>query len=280
MQTDNQLLECYHRDGSEQAFRELVERRINLVFSAALREACGNASEAQDLTQAVFVQLARSAGRLLRHPGLSGWLYTCVRHTAANSRRAQGRRRQRENETLTMNQILGSEPVDELWRELRPQLDDLMHELDDEDRTAVVLRFFENRSLKEVGSTLGLTENAARMRVERALEKLRVFLGRRGINSTAGSLAAVLAWAAVLSVPPTLAATVATEAIAAASGGFPGLHFLARFKLKTALPFVVAGLVTTWIIWDRANPNFPTARFDPNQEIAKRAGPHESVASS
>ncbi len=100
MSTDNQLLEDYTRNGSESAFRELVERHVNLVHSAALRESKGNACEAEDVTQAVFTELARRANMLIRHPALAGWLYTCVRRMTANVRRARDRRRRREQEAL------------------------------------------------------------------------------------------------------------------------------------------------------------------------------------
>src|SRR5688572_21482313 len=218
MHTDNQLLESFVRERSESAFRELVERRVNLVHSAALRESQGNPSLAEDITQAVFSELARRAASLVRHPALSGWLYTCVRRMAANVRRAEERRQRREREAFSMNAISGSDPTDAgtLWQEVRPELDDVMHELSEADRTAVVLRYFEGRNLKEVGLALGLTENAARMRVQRALEKLREQLSRRGVNSTAATLAAALAAGAVLSAPQALAAAVATGALTAA----------------------------------------------------------------
>src|SRR5689334_22999086 len=104
MDTDKQLLASYAHHHSESAFRQLVERHINLVHSAALRESTGNACLAEDITQAVFTELARRATELVRHPALAGWLYTCVRRMAANLRRAEERRQRREQEALTMNE--------------------------------------------------------------------------------------------------------------------------------------------------------------------------------
>src|SRR5438477_5923927 len=182
MKSDNELLESYAVSGSERAFRDLVERHIRLVHSAALRESRGNISIAEDMTQAVFTELAVRATELVRHPGLPGWLYTCVRRKAANVRRSEERRQRREQELFSMNELLNAQPSDTLWQQVRPVLDDVMHELDEEDRTAVVLRFFEGRSHKEVGRALGLTENAARMRVERSLEKLHNLLAQRGVT--------------------------------------------------------------------------------------------------
>src|SRR6266446_5998040 len=156
MDTDNQLLARYADHGSDRAFQDLVERHINLVHSAALRESGGDASLAEDISQAVFTELARRATELVCHPAIAGWLYTCVRRMTANVRRADDRRHRREKEAVTMNELLGPDPASQLWHQVRPVLDDVMHELNPEDRTAVVLRFFEDRSLKEVGAALGL----------------------------------------------------------------------------------------------------------------------------
>jgi RNA polymerase sigma factor (sigma-70 family) len=259
MDTDSQLLEAYARDGSERAFRELVERHINLVHSAALREARGNVSLAEDITQAIFTELARRAARLVRHPALAGWLYTSVRLTSANVRRAEDRRQRREQEASTVHQLLGPDPTDVLWPQVRPLLDDVMHQLNDKDRTVVVLRFFEGQSLKEVGLALGLTENAARMRVERSLEKLRALLTQRGVKSTASTLAAVLAVGAVMTAPSTLASTIATSALATAASGSSAFALSKFFSgAKGAIAAVIAALVlaTAVVVWHyvRANP--------------------------
>src|SRR5256886_17488467 len=118
MDTDNQLLESYATLGSERAFRELVERHINLVHSAALRESGGNASLAEDITQAVFTQLAGRAARLVRHPAVAGWLYTCVRRMAANVRPAENRRQTREQKAFTLDGNPGPHPTDQIWEQV------------------------------------------------------------------------------------------------------------------------------------------------------------------
>ncbi len=171
MDNDSELLRRYADERSEAAFTEVVERHVNLVYSAALREVGGDTASAEDLSQAVFTELARQAGKLRRHPALAGWLYTAVRRLAANWRRSQQHRAERELAAHTM-MTEGPSPAatDALWQELRPVLDDAMHELRAADRTAVVLRFFEDRSLKQVGEALGVNENAARMRVDRKLQ--------------------------------------------------------------------------------------------------------------
>ena len=214
MAADAELLQAYAQNRSESAFTELVQRHIDLVYSAALREAHGDASLAEDITQGVFVELAKKASSLVRHPALAGWLYTCVRRMAANLHRSEERRQRREEEAQTMNELLSSEPSEPVWRQVQPVLDDAMHELNERDRTAVVLRFFEERSLKEVGLALGINENAARMRVDRALEKLQTLLAKRGITSTASGLAAAIVAGAVVAAPAGLSASVVTGALA------------------------------------------------------------------
>ena len=210
MSNDNELLRRYTRDRSEKAFSEFVQRHVNLVYSAALRQSNGDTGLAEDITQSVFVEVARKAPRLSRHSALAGWLYTCVHHVAANLRRSEQRRRKREQAACAMNDLKSTDVDDGLWQ----VLDDAMHELSAMDRTAVVLRFFEERSLREVGEVLGLNENSARMRVERALGKLRGLLARRGTTSSISSLIAVLGAGAVLGAPSGLAATVSAGALA------------------------------------------------------------------
>jgi len=167
---DITLLKQFAKNGSEPAFAELVSRHVNLVYSTALRNV-GDAHAAQEIAQAVFIILARKANSLSMHTVLSGWLYQTTRLTAANYLRTEIRRQKREQEAYM--QSLTNETEAEVWRQIAPQLDDAMARLGDRDRNAIVLRFFENKNLREVGVALGASEDAAKMRVNRALEKLR-----------------------------------------------------------------------------------------------------------
>src|SRR6266581_2661581 len=124
MRSDIELLRSYAEHHSEGAFTELVQRHIDLVYSAALREAHGDIPQAEDITQAVFAVLARKSSSLVRHPALAGWLYTCVRQMTANVRRAEDRRQRREQEVQTMNELLSADPSDPIWRQVQPVLDD------------------------------------------------------------------------------------------------------------------------------------------------------------
>lgn len=269
MTTENsELLRRYVADRSESAFATLVERHLDLVYSAALRQVSGDAHAAQDVTQAVFCDLARQAPRLTRHPSLTGWLYTSTRYLAAKARRTEQRRRAREQQAHAMNQLLQTGNPDPAWQELRPVLDDAMHELNAADREAVLLRYFEKRPLAEIGARLGLTENAARMRVERAVDKLRAVLAKRGVTSAAAALAASLAQHTVGAAPAGLAAQVTRGALTAgaAGGGFlAGVQsFLAaRAPVLVGAAAVAVVAVGIWLAALRTPPDDSSASAGP-----------------
>lgn len=214
MSDDAELLNRYAGERSEAAFVELTRRYVDLVYSAALRVVDGDVYSAQDVTQQVFTELARQAARLTRHPALVGWLYTTTRLMALRFNRTEQRRKAREQEANSMNELLhdDSPPLD--WTRLGPVIEEAMHELDEKDRHAVLLRYFQNKTLNEVGADLDLTGNAARMRVDRALDKLRGILARRGITTSASALAAVVSANAVQAAPAGFATAVSAAAIA------------------------------------------------------------------
>ena len=151
MSEDAQLLRRYATDRSEAALAELIRRHVDLVYSAALRQVNGDAHGAQDVTQLVFSELARQAKPLSCHPALTGWLYTTTRQMACHAIRSAQRRIAREQMAHTMNELLRQPAAEPDWEHLRPVLDDAMHELNQADRVAVLLRFFKNKSLREVG---------------------------------------------------------------------------------------------------------------------------------
>ncbi|MCW5559808.1 MAG: sigma-70 family RNA polymerase sigma factor [Verrucomicrobiae bacterium] len=241
---DAQLLRGYAERRSEADFEELVRRHVSLVFSAVLRQVGDNPASAADVTQSVFIELARQAPRLQNHPVLSGWLYKTAHQMAARFVRSEARRQDRERRAHLMQELSqdSGEP-EAAWSRIRPVLDAAMHELGETDRLAVLLRFFEQQPLSEVGRRLGLNENAARMRVSRALERLRARLERHGVTSTESVLAAALAAGAVTSAPPALAGWTASAALAAAhasAAGFQLLNLMAPLKLTAG----VAALAT------------------------------------
>jgi RNA polymerase sigma factor (sigma-70 family) len=238
MEDDTELLRRYARDRSEPAFAELVGRRLNLVYSAARRQVGGDAQLAEEVTQAVFTDLARDSARLSQHPVLSGWLYRTTRFKAIDAARAKQRRQTREQETQAMDFASSVPETAADWTRLRPLIDEVAAELSDRDRDAVLLRFFEGRPFAEIGSQLQLTENAARMRVDRALDRLRGLLARRGFTSTAAALAAVLTEQAVTGAPAGLAVRIAGSAVTAGSAGSASwaiFQLMSATKLKIGI---------------------------------------------
>ena len=250
--TDGELLRRYARDHSESSFEELVKRHINLIYSAALRQVNGDTHLAEDVTQSVFTDLARKAAKLTNHTSLTAWLYASTRFVAANIRRTEQRRSHREQEAHTMNVIFNPTEPEPDWVQIRPLLDEAMHTLDDEDRQAVLMRHFENRTYAEIGANFGLTENAARMRVERALEKLQGTLTKHGVSSTAMALAGLLTANAVGAAPAHLTAKVISAALtgAATVGGVSVLlsPIFTASKTKLALGTIAAVLIATLTI--------------------------------
>jgi RNA polymerase sigma factor (sigma-70 family) len=275
----NELLRRYALDRSESAFTELVRQHIDLVYSAALRQVNGDNAAAQDVTQAVFTDLARKAPRLVSHTSLTGWLYTSARFEAAKARRAELRRHLREQESHAMNQLLQTSETEILWQEMRPALDDVMHQLNDADREALLLRYFERKPLAEVGARLGLSENAARMRIERALEKTRALLSKRGITSTAAALAIALTERAVAAAPAALVSQVSRAALSAVatSGVVAGL-FPAALKWMAGAAIVVTVGFMVWTRHISAPASAPSSLAASGQTISTNTAQQNPVA--
>jgi len=207
---DNALLRQYAESNSEEAFATLVTRHIDLVYSVALRHV-GNPHNAVEITQAVFIILAKKAAQLRGVKALSSWLFQVTRLTANNFVRSESRRHRREQEAH-MQSIL-NEPEPEVWPKIAPLLDTAVADLREKDRQAVVLRFYEGRNLREVGLVLGASEDAAEKRVSRALEKLRKFFTKRGVTLSSVAIAGVISAVSVQAAPVGLAKSVTVVAI-------------------------------------------------------------------
>ena len=215
MNTDDaELLQRYLENNSEPAFTALVRRHIGLVYSVALRRVGGDTHLAEDVAQKVFVDLARKAASLTGRHSLSGWLFAGAHVASAAVVRSEQRRKARETEAQLMHTTLSPDGSDPDETRLRPVVDELIADLKDKEREVIALRFFERRSFAEVGQALSVTEEAARKRVDRSLEKLRTLLERRGITSTAAALGLVLTAIADGTAPASLTAKVASHAIA------------------------------------------------------------------
>ena len=253
MNDDAELLRCYAENRSEDAFAELVRRHVNLVHSVALRQVNGDAHLAADVTQAVFTDLARKAPSLVQHRVLAGWLFTSARFAAAKAVRTEQRRHAREQEAHLMEELTRDPSSLLEWERVRPVLDEVIGELAEPDREVILLRFFEGRDFASIGARLELNANTARMRVERALDKLRGRLARRGVTSTSAALATVLANQAVVAAPAGLALVVTGAAlsgggalaIATATGGTAATGAgLATFMSMTKLQIGLASAIT------------------------------------
>ena len=209
--TDQELLRDYIGRRSETAFAELVRRHVDFVYSATLRMV-RDTHLAEDVTQGVFVALAQNARQLTDHPVLSGWLHRTAQNLAANTVRSDVRRRAREQEAVAMNELLAPEP-EAIWKHIAPQLDAALGELNELDRDALLLRYFERKSAREMAQTLGVSDDAAQKRVSRAVERLREFLSKRGVAIGASGLVIVISANAVQAAPAGLAVTISAAAI-------------------------------------------------------------------
>lgn len=257
MNDDRELLRRYAEDRSEPAFAELVQRHLHLVYHAALRQCGGDVHRAQDVTQAVFTDLARKAAMLARRPVLVGWLYTSTRYAAAQAVRGEARRQKREQEAHAMNEIF-SRPESEStaeWDRLQPVIDDALHALSERDREAVLLRFFQGQAFVDVGARLSVSEDAARVRVNRALEKMRALLAQRGVTSTTAALTIALANQAAATVPVGLSATVTGAALAGAAATGGTLAAMATFmsitKVQLGIGSALAVAGATGFAWQQ-----------------------------
>jgi RNA polymerase sigma factor (sigma-70 family) len=247
---DMQLLREYAAGNSEDAFATLVQRHVNLVYSVALRQ-LGDAHHAQDVAQAVFVILARKAASLRRETILTGWLYQTARFIAASFLRGERRRQRREQESF-MQSNLDQPPSDAAWEQLSPLLDDAMGRLNKLDRNLVLLRFFEGKSNTEAAAALKLNEPAAKRRCTRALEKLRRFFFRRGVDSTTAAITETISTHSIQIAPPTLAKAATglalAKGVAASTSTLTlikgALKIMAWTKMKTAVVVGIAAVIT------------------------------------
>lgn len=258
MRRDPELLRAFARESDQHAFRELVERHLPVVYGAAQRILGADPHAAQDVAQVAFSALARHARSLEGRDSVAGWLHTVARNTAVQQVRSEVRRRAREQHSEAMN--LPETSPEPQWERLRPWIDEALGALPERDRTIVALRFFEGLSFAEVGQRLDVGADAARMRTDRALEKLRRALAKRGVASTATLLGGALATQGALALPAGLAAqvgTVALGSVAATVGVGPALSiFLMTTSQKTlvALAVLAAGgaAYQSWRLHERS----------------------------
>ena len=261
---ESALLRQYVDHHSDEAFAALVARHVNLVYSVALRQA-GQPQNAEEITQAVFIILAKKAAGLRHERALSSWLFQATRLTAINFVRSEIRRQHREQEAHVQS-VLNESGDPTVWRQIAPLLDAAVAALTEKDRRAIVLRFYEGRNLREVGAALGVNEEAAKKRVARGLEKLQRYFSRRGVDSTAAAIGETISANSVQAAPVALAKTITAATLAKGAAASTStltlvkgvLKIMAWTKAKTA---IVAGAIvlftagtTTVVIEKVAHP--------------------------
>jgi RNA polymerase sigma factor (sigma-70 family) len=260
MDHDAALLREYVLRQSQDAFGALVSRHLNLVYGAAVR-ILGDPSLGEDVAQEVFITLARKAPGLTSHASLAGWLYRTACYEAIDLRRSRQRRQHYETVSSAMP-APSPDPPEAEWREIRPLLDETLLHLNERDRQAVILRYLVGRSYQEVGAELGMEENAARMRTDRALEKLRRLLTRKGATSSAAALAAMLSIEASVAAPPGLSAavTAAASSLTPVAAGTVSATVLLMKKTIITGTVVLGGLFTAGVLVDSSTREAESSR--------------------
>lgn len=252
MTDPRQLLADYVASGSETAFRDLVASYVDLVYSAAIRLVNGDTHLAEDVAQTVFADLAKLARTLPRDVMLGGWLHRHTCFVASKVLRTERRRQERERQAVAMNTLEDHSAAN--LATLTPVLDEAVNQLSAEDRAAILLRFFEQKDFRSVGESLGSTEEAARKRVDRALEKLQGLLKVRGVTLSGTALASVLAAHSVSAAPVGFAVAASSFALASAATGagttLTILEIMSMTKLKVAVitTVVAAGVAIPWVL--------------------------------
>ncbi|MCX6924286.1 MAG: YceI family protein, partial [Verrucomicrobia bacterium] len=226
--------------------------------STAVRLVDGDTHRAQDVVQVVFADLAQMAGKLSGGAMLGGWLHRHTCFVARTVMRGERRRRARERLAVEMNAL--NDQTDSVLAQIAPILDEAIQELGPDDRDAILLRFFERRSLRSVGEALGTNENVAQKRVARAVQELGILLQRRGVALSAAALASSLAAGAVTAAPAGLAASIA-GAVLAGAGAAGGssltsgkVALMAKLKVGITTAIVVGGVVATIFLLNQPKP--------------------------
>jgi RNA polymerase sigma factor (sigma-70 family) len=261
---DRDLLGEFAKTRSQTAFSELVRRHVNFVYSCAVRQV-RDRHLAEDVTQAVFLLLSQKAGTLRDSTILPGWLFRTTRYVALNARKSRNRRRHHETigATMTNSVDTSSDPTPDTqrldWEAVSPHLDDALANLREDDRNAVLLRYFGGRSHQDVGASLGISADAAKKRVDRAIDKLRRYFSGRGVTVSAVGLAAAIGSHGVEAAPVHVSAASATV-LTTAPAGVVGLTHVAATGIfvKVAAALVTVAVVsggTVALVKQRAQAN-------------------------
>ncbi|HEY1793598.1 MAG TPA: TonB family protein [Opitutaceae bacterium] len=271
---DDILLRRYAEHRDQAAFTEIVQRHVSLVYSVAQRQFQGDHHRSQEVTQMVFSDLARKASALASHPAIPAWLHRAAVLAALDLRRRESRRRRYEG-AAGIEAGLHSPRTAPDWNAVRPILDEAINSLSEAERRAIVLRFFSGQKFGDIGRSLRVTETAARMRVERALERLHGRLAGHGITSTASALGLMLASNVAMAAPPGLSAASIAAGAASSAVAAPGLWTLIMSSTKLPAAIAIAAIVggatgTAWVAHKASAASSEAARLAPPSGAAAR----------
>ena len=279
MSDDRQLLRRFAEERSEAAFGELVTRHLPLVYSTAVRQTGGDEHLAKDVAQLVFTDLARKAPGFSENIILAGWLHRATIFAARQILRGERRRREREQQAIAMNAPSSETKND--WQQIRPLLDEALDRLNKADRDALLLRFFEQQSFAQIGINLDGSEDAARKRITRALEKLRSILQKHGVATTAAALSTVMSANAVQVVPAGLAVALTNTSLTAAVTGttFTLLKIMTTAQIKLGLSaLVVAGAATAFVVQHQMQSRLLAENQSLRQQLAESQSDNEDLS--
>lgn len=262
MQLGNQLKE-YVESGSQEAFKQIVQTHLPLVWSAARRQV-QDSHLAEDVAQQVFALLAQKARTLSGDVILSGWLYRATVHTASKVQRQEHRRIAREQQAAN---LMSDSPQESAWSQIEPLLDSAMSELEDRDRDAIVLRYFEKKSLKDVGAALGINDDAAQKRLSRAVEKLRHYFAQHGQAVSATTLIAGLGAGAIQPAPAALLASITATAVSSLPAATTFTLIPWTMIKPVAATIALAGLVATAVVQRNTNQSLREELHEARAEL-------------
>jgi RNA polymerase sigma factor (sigma-70 family) len=259
--SETELLQAFRKERSEEAFAELVRRYAGLVYSVARRR-LSNAALAEDITQLVFIRFAKTPPKVQSAGELAAWLHRTTLNVTIDTWRSESRRRNREQQAAVMQPETNTATTHAFWDEISPSLDEAIDQLNDEDRQAILLRFFKAKPMRDVGAVLGVSEAAAKMRVGRAVDKLRTQLGASAAATTTVVLAGVLAERSAEAAPVQLVSRLAGMKLPSAGAVGKGvlLHALSRIS-KAKVAAGAAGLALVVIsVLHLSRPVAPVAQ--------------------
>lgn len=232
--SDFELLRAFVRNGDQGAFADVVRRHLNLVYATALRKV-ENTGAAEEVAQNVFSALAHKAWHFAPDDSLAPWLYKTTLLEAKEWLRAELRRRRREQTAAELGTTMKTPDEQNTFHAMLPLLDEALLSLREKDRTALLLRFYESQSLRNLGAALGVSEDTAQKRVSSALEKISRFFQRRGYKSATLAAAAALLEKTSASASASSAGLIVNAALKNAPALSGMAAFLARFTVFTKL---------------------------------------------